>query len=107
MVNQNNSVSLAKFLGVVLFVFLWIYLGDELIYPLSYWVFFLIPENQKIQIYSSSLFPFIYQLSLGFPLQIRYQLPFTKGIKIKERKKKFDKYIPDKKGKLLGTLGVP
>ena len=72
MINQNNSVSLAKFLGVVLFVILWIYLGDELIYLLSYWVFFLIPENQKIQN--------IFIQPISIYLSIKFGFPFTNPV---------------------------
>jgi len=67
-VSQNSSVSLAKFLGVVLFVSLWVYLAGELIYPFKLLTVFSYPINQKIKIYSSSLFPFIISVKFGLPL---------------------------------------
>ena len=64
---QNCFLSLAKFLWVVLFVFLWVYFGGELIYPLNYWVFSYPIKPKKYKIYSSSLFPFIISLKFGLP----------------------------------------
>ena len=69
-VNQNSSVSLAKFLWVVLSVSFWVYLCGELIYPLNYWVFYLSHKTRKYKVYSSSLFPFIVSIKFRFLMKL-------------------------------------
>ena len=69
---QNCFLSLAKFLWVVLFVFLWVYFGGELIYPLNYWVFSYPIKPKNIKYIHLAYFHLSYRWSLGCPIQIRY-----------------------------------